>query len=87
MKLTRELLKTIYLRGENLEKETRVDKILNSCLRSAINGFDFTSFRYNEKEEEEVKEMNYIAEKLKKLGLEVHFDGDEGHMYMFVSWG
>ncbi|GAB6463719.1 hypothetical protein bcgnr5390_12770 [Bacillus luti] len=86
MNLTRELLKTICLRGENLEKETRLDNILNSCLRSSINGFDFTSFRYNEKDEEEVKEMNFISEKLKKLGFEVYFDGDEGHMHMYVSW-
>lgn len=86
MKLTKEILKTIYLRGENLEQQSQVDDILNSCLRSAINGHDFNSYKYDEKNEEEVGKMNGIADELNKLGFEVHFDGDDGHMYMHVSW-
>lgn len=86
MKITKELLKTIYSRGENLEKNTETDRILNVCLRSAINGFDFDDFKYDEKNEEEVNKMNLIAEELRRLNFNVHFDGDEGNMYMFVSW-
>jgi hypothetical protein len=86
MKITKEMLETICVRGENLEKHSKIDHFLNSCLRSAINGFDFTSFDYDENNQEEVNEMNQLAKELKKLKFKVHFDGDEGNMSMFVSW-
>lgn len=87
MKITKELLETICLRGENLNKKTKIEKILNSCLRSSINGFDFDSFSYDEKNEQEAKKMNLIAVELKeKHNLHVYFDGDEGRMQMFVCW-
>lgn len=86
MKITKEMLEAVCLRGENLEKKSKVDNILNICLRSAINGFDFTSFSYDENNEEETNRMNEIAEELKELKFRVHFDGDEGNMHMFVSW-
>jgi hypothetical protein len=86
MNITKEMLEAVCLRGENLEKKSRVDTILNTCLRSAINGFDFTSFNYDENNEEETKSMNEIAEELKALNFSVHFDGDESNMHMFVSW-
>ena len=87
MKITKEMLETICSRGENLERNSRVDEILKSCLRSAINGFDFESFGYNEDNQKEVDNMNHIAIELsEKHDFEVHFDGEEGNMYMYVSW-
>ena len=86
MKITKEMLEAVCLRGENLEKKSRVDNILNTCLRSAINGFDFTSFNYDENNEDETNRMKEMAEELKELNFSVHFDGDEGNMHMFVSW-
>lgn len=86
MNLTKETLETIYLRGENLEKTNEVETILHRCLRSAINGFDFDSFRYDEKNQAEVEKFHLIKEKLEALGYDVYVDGDEGNMYLYVSW-
>ena len=86
MEITKKVLQTIYRRGENLNPTSKVEKILNDCLRAAINGFDFESYRYDEKQSEEVEEMVSIKNELEKFGLKPYFDGDEGNMYLFVSW-
>lgn len=86
MNITKEMLETIYLRGENLDKISKMDDILNSCLGAAINGFDFESFEYDEDNQREMFLMSDIRDELKQLGFRAHFDGDEGNMHMTVSW-
>lgn len=86
MKITKELLQTITQRGENLKKSTEVDHLLHTCLRSAINGFDSESFKYDEKNPNEVEKMEKLKEQLDEIGIRAYFDGDEGNMYLFVVW-
>lgn len=86
MRITKDMLHTIYLRGQNLEPTSKVENILNECLRASINGGDFNSYKYDETNPKEVEEMNVLKKELERFGFKPYFDGDEGYMYMFVSW-
>lgn len=85
MEINKELLKIITCRADIVATD-REGEIRKSCFFAAMDGSDFQSFSYDEKNIKEIKELEEIAEKLKDSGFKIDFDGDPGHMYMSVSW-